>query len=271
MEEAAIFGVYEYIGYSLCLRMLDLGMEVQGIHPESTADDYFTEEKRLEIGRNANFEEISLEEWEAGDGREYLFISLFACGKTRNQRGKLLEAINKKLEKCKSGKLAPVLILPANLAVKPNPQEAKGQQILRFRQGEVLTIYLPTVFGPWQPEESFFQQAMNCMEAERPAPRLGKFEWTYDALYIDDVACEILAMAESGTTGEYLLASGQENRWIQCAEQLLGKEGLPVRNSSKSPIMKDSVKIRIVSGNGEVSTGLSRQKEHYCRLQESRV
>lgn len=45
MERATILGIYDFIGYSLCRHMLDLGFEIDGIHQSGNIDDYFTEEK----------------------------------------------------------------------------------------------------------------------------------------------------------------------------------------------------------------------------------
>ncbi|WP_035209289.1 hypothetical protein [Mesobacillus boroniphilus] len=84
MERATILGIYDFIGYSLCRHMLDLGFEIDGIHQSGNIDDYFTEEKRLEIGRNANFSEISLQGWEAERAEGFLFVTLFESLQTRN-------------------------------------------------------------------------------------------------------------------------------------------------------------------------------------------
>lgn len=60
MDRAVILGTFEFIGFSLCKNLLDQGCEIDGIHFDKEQDDALIHEKRLTIGRNANFNEKTI-------------------------------------------------------------------------------------------------------------------------------------------------------------------------------------------------------------------
>ncbi|WLR53852.1 hypothetical protein LC048_15205 [Mesobacillus subterraneus] len=275
MERATILGIYDFIGYSLCRHMLDLGVEVDGIHQSGKIDDYFTEEKRLEIGRNANFSEISLKDWEAEQSEGFLFVTLFESLQTRNGTNDLLKALLSKLEERHLKKLPTAVILPAYCAEENTDireAETKISSSISNWKSTLLTIYLPTIYGPWQPEECFFQQALSQSSLNgRNVPPISKWEWTHDCLYIDDAVKMIMEMAESGQQVQYILSSGEQDRWLQCAEELIGQDAAILRNEVAAPVLKESIQVRIVGQNEQVSKGLRRQKEQFIRIQDSRV
>ncbi|MBT2639196.1 hypothetical protein [Bacillus sp. ISL-39] len=275
MERAVILGIYDFIGYSLCRYLLDLGVEIAGIHPEESKEDYFTEEKRLEIGRNANFTEIGLQDWQVEEAEGFLFLTLFESLQARNETDDLMETLLSKLENRHLKSLPTVVILPAFFAeenVELREADTKMSRFISSRESTLLTIYLPTIYGPWQPEECFFQQAISHSSIEgRKIPDISQWEWKHDCLYIEDAVKTIKEMAESGQKGQYILSSGERGRWLQCAEELIGKEPAILRNEVKPPNFKGSIKVRTVEKNEQISKGLNRQKEQFTRIQDSRV
>ncbi|MFC0417302.1 hypothetical protein ACFFHH_17985 [Cytobacillus solani] len=62
MDRAVIIGTYESLGFRFCTSLLEEGYEVTGIHYRNM-DEELVEEKRMEIGRNANFQEVLQMEW----------------------------------------------------------------------------------------------------------------------------------------------------------------------------------------------------------------
>ncbi|MBT2678196.1 NAD(P)-dependent oxidoreductase [Bacillus sp. ISL-35] len=275
MERATIVGVYDFVGYSLCRHLLDMGIEVAGIHPAGEKEDDYTEEKRLEIGRNANFSEINLVEWQGEEGVDSLFVTLFEAFLHQDRTAEDLEMILSKLEARHCKKLRTVLLLPAYLAqenVKMEKTESGLDQFLNRAKSSVLVIYLPTIYGPWQPEKCFFQKAMNHTSRERgEIPEIDPWEWTKDCLYIDDAVNCIRKMAESGEQGQYILTSGQPDSWKECARELLGQDfAVPESRFVKSKV-KESIKVKKVGKNEQVRRGLGKQREQYSRIQDSRV
>jgi hypothetical protein len=62
MDRAVIIGTYESLGFYFCTSLLEEGYEVTGIHYRNTNEELL-EGKRMEIGRNANFQEQFFKEW----------------------------------------------------------------------------------------------------------------------------------------------------------------------------------------------------------------
>jgi nucleoside-diphosphate-sugar epimerase len=274
MERATILGIYDFIGYSLCRYLLDLGTEVVGIHPAVKIEDYFTEEKRLEIGRNANFTEIGLQDWKEEAAEGFLFVALFEALQGQEGTKGSLEAIFSKLESRYLKKLPTAVILPAYYAHENGRMKEVGAKIstlIHSHESTMLTIYLPAIYGPWQPEKFYFQQAMICASKGGKIPAISDWEWTHDCLYIEDAVKTIKEMAESGQQGHYILSSGEQDRWLQCAEELVGLDPVILRKEMEKPVLKRSIQVRTIRKNEQISKGLIRQKEHFTRIQDSRV
>ncbi|WP_423409702.1 hypothetical protein AABM38_06775 [Heyndrickxia sp. MSNUG] len=274
MERAAILGVYDFIGYSLCKYMLNDGVEIAGVHIASKHDKYFTEEKRMEIGRNANFSEISFKEWQATRTNEHMIISLYEQFNQDWMIEQYLNGIITKLENMDYSNQTLILILPAHLALKHEKLTDSQLELLRFIEKvniSILEIYLPTIYGPWQPEEYFFQQSLNYLEGESSIPVIAKWEWIHDALYIEDAVETIMELAESGKDGKYFFASGKTNLWRSCANELLGKQTeLLLRKADRTPEINELIKVKILKNNEKISMGLKKQKEQYFRIMESK-
>ena len=274
MERAAILGVYDFIGYSLCKYMLDDGVEIEGIHIPRKHDDYFTEEKRMEIGRNANFSEISFKEWKAVETNEIMVISLYEHFNLTGTIGQYTKGIMEKLERMDHSSQTLIMILPASLALKHEKLPDSQFDFLEFIEKKnisPLEIYLPTIYGPWQPEEYFFQQSLNYLEGEVSSPVIAKWEWTHDALYIDDAVDTIMELAGSGKKGKFFLASGKNNLWRSCADELLGKQTVSLLRKADGPHeINDFIKVKIVKNNENIIMGLTKQKEQYFRIRESK-
>lgn len=275
MDRAAIIGVYDYIGYSLCLVMLEDGMEIEGIHLATEQEKYFIEEKRMEIGRNANFSELLFKEWDVSGLGNPLIICLYDHFREGCQGQEVLvDALMKKLETVSSHNQRAIIILPAMFAEKKSVYEfhQKLSDFLKEKSFSVLECYLPTVYGPWQPEDYFFQQSINYINGSKETPRITKWEWTHDALFIEDAAFQIRKMAEGKEEGSCLLASGRGNLWLEGAEYLLKQRTeLQWRQSESAPKIKDFIRVVKVHQNEKLDTGLTKQKEHYSRIQESKV
>ncbi|MBP2241157.1 hypothetical protein J2Z40_001719 [Cytobacillus eiseniae] len=63
MGNALIIGTFENIGFHFCTSYLEEGYEVIGIQFTSSIEEEILENKRMAIGRNANFIEKSFKEW----------------------------------------------------------------------------------------------------------------------------------------------------------------------------------------------------------------
>ena len=96
MDKVIIVGTYEFIGFQLCLTLLEQGREVIGIHLNTTSQDPFLEEKRFEIGRNSNFtekDETYFDSFEPLSDPMILFIDYYSYYFKREEK-KLSSVIN---------------------------------------------------------------------------------------------------------------------------------------------------------------------------------
>lgn len=274
MEKAVILGVYDFIGYGLCRYLLDNGVEIEGVHIVDRHDHFFTEEKRMEVGRNANFSEISFREWKNSGADNLILISLYEHLNNNEKREQFNKAIMGKLENLNRIDQKLIFILPAYLALKQEKSTNHPFDLLRFIENKnlsVLEIYVPTIYGPWQPEQYFFQQSLNNLQEGSGTPVIADWEWTHDAVYIDDAVETIIEIAESNKTGKYFLKSGENNQWLNCAEELLGNQAKFLLNKSTgTPEFKDFIKMRNMKKNEKISLGLRKQNEQYSRIKESR-
>lgn len=274
MEKAVILGVYDFIGYGLCRYLLDNGVEIEGVHIVDRHDHFFTEEKRMEVGRNANFSEISFKEWKNSGADNLIFISLYEHLNNNEKREQFNKALMGKLENLNRSDQKLILILPAYLALKQESSANHPFDLLRFIENKnlsVLEIYVPTIYGPWQPEQYFFQQSLNSLHEGSGTPVIADWEWTHDALFIDDAVETIIEIAESNKIGKYLLISGENNQWLNCAEELLGNQArFLLKKSTGTPEFKDFIRMRNMKKNEKISLGLRKQNEQYSRIKESR-
>jgi hypothetical protein len=62
MDKVLVLGALEELGFEMTALLLEEGYEVRGIHLQ-TGDEAIYNDRRMEIGRNANFEEIGLNDW----------------------------------------------------------------------------------------------------------------------------------------------------------------------------------------------------------------
>src|SRR4051812_35895178 len=99
MDKAVIFGVFDFVSFHMCKTLLNKGLEVNGVHIEKMDKVLFQNEKRLEVGRNANFLEQALVEWEKKKEHEsmrtMLVISLYDLYMLKKERILLNEAVTK--------------------------------------------------------------------------------------------------------------------------------------------------------------------------------
>jgi nucleoside-diphosphate-sugar epimerase len=216
MDKAIIIGVYEYIGFQLCSTLLDQGVEVIGVHLNNTVEEELLEERRLEIGRNANFVELQdLSSITSIFHQVVILIDYYSYYRKRCEHyietfilNELLSQINEK---------------HANISILLPVQHLNKQTIFHVIELEkdrnLQRIYLPAIYGPRQPENYAFQQAL--LYPELPI-EIDNREWVSDALFIEDAVNMIIKVAEERTQEWNLLLfkSIVEDHWQKAAEYL---------------------------------------------------
>jgi len=282
MERAIIYGTFQFVGFHLCTALLGKGWEVTGISfPENDIESY-ADEKRLEIGRNANFAETCLE-GAAGETsnleKTAVIVSLFDLFMEFKDdsitKKDDLKSLIKSLESNDNGKNLFVFLLPVQLltdSFKADILFTLRAFISEFNIEEQRCqyFYLPSLYGPWQPATFYVQQAILEDMGSKTEKKPDR-EWTADLIYIEDAVSKLTETIESEISGRYLLESSEENYWENCILQLKSinrpvPENRPLNNFNDNDLLRLHIN-KITS----FSEGYSIQKKHNQRLRDSQI
>ncbi len=258
MDKAVIVGTYEFLGFHFCLHLLEQGIEVTGIHLQTQRKDLFLEEKRLEIGRNSNFVEKSMEDLllERIPDNTIVFVDYYSYY-FKQAENELMSFMNKAFINGCPDRF--ILFFPIQLS---------GGEIDKkypvFQHSVCSSFYLPTVYGPWQPEEYAFQQCL--IHPDEPVI-VNEREWTEDALFIEDIIDIVMDYSCKRETKSYLLRSTISDQWQRLAHIFLQKP-ITIPSCDYNHVEKD-VFILDVEGT-EIEEGSKKQRLHLDRLTKNR-
>lgn len=271
MDKAIIYGAFEFMGFYFCKGFLEKGYEVTGIHLDDSVENYI-EEKKFEIGRNANFTEKSVEGVDCGDTSNSLII-LTLYDLFMGSKEKLLKSqtLNKQLFQNKNNNNQVVCLLPIQLLNRS--LESDGVNDLRVflknieGRGEMMQVYyLPSIFGPWQPSTFVFQKSMLNILKENEKQSQSR-EWKMDAVFVEDAIKTIIEKIELGGTGQFILESGATNQWEECANFLnIDLKFRQIEVQEEVTLGDQIVRLPIRNGTA-ISDSLTMQKEHLKHLQ----
>lgn len=268
MDKVVIIGVFDFVNFHVCKSLLDKGIVVRGVQLDTKEKENMASEKRLEIGRNANFAEVSLGDIaNQSSANETIVLSVYDLYMRYKEDYLLTDHLISNIIN-KNNWENIVILVPSQIL--KNVIDSKAEIVIEdFLKRTILPnkhsylLYLPTVFGPWQPETFIFQSSI-LTELNRAMPFKGLREETSDALFVDDVVKAIIEIMEINQPGKYLLQSGKDNQWDSCAallqlsEQDLNKRILEIKD-------KDIIR-KIVPSTVPLSVALTKQIEHTHRL-----
>ncbi|NMD70802.1 hypothetical protein HHO41_10910 [Bacillus sp. DNRA2] len=275
MDKIVIVGGYEFLSFHLCRQFLEQGYLVECINFENNTD-LFYEEKQFSVGRNSNLVEHTLREWmEIGIACEQdslIIITIFDLFLKKNAEMLIaqLEGVANELPKTERFNPAKVVFLqPLYQQIdNPNSLGAIHEKLVKCVTDKGIphcTISLPTLYGPWQPVEFSFQQAIyndlkNCDEFA-----LNPKEWCYDAIYIDDAVTELFRLINDEKLETCTFKNRIEDEWMNCANYL-GINSIPCSLT----LVKDGTRAndvyKEICGTVDCQQGLLIQKEHLIRF-----
>lgn len=279
MDKIIIVGGYEFLGFSLCTAFLDKGNSVDCIHFDNSHDAFY-EEKRFSVGRNANFTELSIENWSkselAIDENTVVMISFYDVF-FKKDSVKLLEQFETEwkniLQSDKLNGSSLILLFPLQLienAVKRDDTYAKmvdrvvggvKEKNLPFQ-----AVYLPTLYGPWQPMECLFQQVLLTEVKKEKDIEVTTKEWVKDAIYIEDAVNEILCLIdEEKLATPCILKSSEGEQWKKCAD-FLGIKPELYHNIETATVSESEFRCIVIKDSIGVVQGLTLQKQHLLRI-----
>lgn len=252
MNKAIIIGVFEFLGFHFCKKILNEGIEVEGIHIETALPD--VEEKELEIGRNANFSiitEESLDKKKSSDGEAFVLLDFYDFF-IRKQEDRMFESSFLPLILQRQHL---VIFLPTVLLTDKFLLERKKiNEYLHSLQHSGMTIqsfYFPAIFGPGQPEEFMFQKAIHNGSIDMA---FHEREPQEDAIYIDDIVEAVFPELEKKNES-YLYMNQMKNAWGTCAELVK----IPCMKDEKESFSFTGVRKRVES-QLSIEQGIERQR-----------
>ncbi|MBP3038838.1 hypothetical protein J9303_04875 [Bacillaceae bacterium Marseille-Q3522] len=262
MDKGVIIGTFEFLGFELCKQLLEQGIEVIGVHIERNDEPVFGA-KRLQIGRNANFTELRFQDWLLSSEDSTVYIDFYDFYYLNNKRQLFFEPdFIRKVASMDENKV--IILMPVQFFYTTDIQKCEDfSQIVKLTSiGKV--IYLPTVYGAWQPANFAFQKAIQ-QEKQQPACPLEKIkEWRKDAIHIEETAAAILTLSRKAT-GHFpvLLKSEVQNHWQKCADFLQ----IPIEQPAKEETVEEiNMNSYLVKDRRSIFDHLNKQKEHYERI-----
>ncbi|WP_053361880.1 hypothetical protein [Bacillus sp. FJAT-27251] len=284
MDRAIIIGPFGFLGYSICKAMLDKGFRVLGISPETRESGKFDDEKRLEIGRNANFFEQANEEWLSEINKTPVPIIIpfydyfMECSEANLFEDPLFSKSLCTLSPCPS---KVIFLFPEQFVHQKPLRNGILKQFETFADETKYLgpeIFLPSLYGPWQPDEYLFQQIL--FPADDSHTLCPGRESLRDALYIEDAASLCLGLMEEAE-GAFLVSSGNPEGWKECLQESLliagskdrrpmraekaGQELLKKAGKKTSHGTEDGLSMVCVPKPMEIRAGLENQCRQYER------
>ncbi|MFT8319833.1 MAG: hypothetical protein ABF649_02900 [Bacillus sp. (in: firmicutes)] len=251
MEKAVIVGPYHFIGIHLCSALLEKGIDIMGIsYPQVQINKL--EDKKMVFGRNANFMEKDWGYLVCADV-EVIIFDLYTLDRKNELVLTLLSAYKEAALIKEMTKKKIVIICPITIEKKIMEESIS---LFELHQQAYQIIYLPTIYGPWQPEIFLFQQ---ILADKRKTIKKHEMEYTEDAIYIDDAITEIVNQIVQGKEREVVLKSNVENHWNKCKNSLDWKQDT---KETSICCFSDSVSTIIVKNKNNISENLEIQRKH---------
>lgn len=213
MENFIIIGPYHFVGLHLCSTLLSKGFEIKGIsYPNFVVNQL--EEKEMVFGRNANFIDIK---WEnrLKQIKEGETIIVFDC----YMLDKLDDLIIAMQEFFKGARWKmPKKVVTICSVTMEEVQNKRCKKFFTDRKIPHQFVYLPTIYGPWQPGDFLFHQILLKETNKKLLPRQN--EYTKDAIFVEDAVDEIIQQIQNSQNEEILLRSSVKNHWQKCMDEL---------------------------------------------------
>jgi hypothetical protein len=246
MCRAVVTGGLGFLGFELCLAILEEGFPVVAADTEEK-----TGERWLEVGRNANITYQPLHKKlpaEFSGTRLYLNLYDFCTmNKADNQLNEVKEFVGKNKGNFESASI----LMPSVISNRIGKE--KLTSLLEFLESQLTnhnTVYIPTLFGPHQPDSFLFQQLISktedCSEYSDD-PR--------SAIFVKDAAGAILNMKGNSNPEKVQLVSDSPDSWkeslllLGCTDNEIRREhpvGEVVPSGLKKIVVKSSSSLEDV-------------------------
>jgi hypothetical protein len=263
---SVVLAAREFLGFEICKVLLEEGSSVYAVDYGDWKNGVF-EEKWLEIGRNANLTYASILEAATIKEKATCYIPLFDYLTRVDEESiyfmkkdliKFIKTVQGYIESY-------VLIVPSQLLNNNREEHEMIYLMLQdclgiMKEQNWQVVYVPTLFGPWQPEGYLFQQIIS---EEKRDQFLDDPE---DAIFITDAVNALMKDIRGGAfKTHYLLKSEKEGNWLSCLEVLKGGFKADTIKSEKN---FSNVKVIKVDETLPLSEVFARQRQcinYFCK------
>ncbi|MFJ8257247.1 hypothetical protein ACIQ4Z_08135 [Peribacillus asahii] len=263
MQTSVVIGAYQFVGFHLAKYLLDQGEEVLGVDWEDVSGESI-EDKEMEIGRNSNFLYIPIHKLKhlSLEKKKTIYVSCYDLSKSkRDNQAEIIEVIAAFLKDLHLNKESHIHII----MLMPIEEERSIYQALLQKAEEMSTVkvvFLPTVYGPWQPETMSFEAAIR-KKAPSEVKKAIEAEDRLDALFVADLP-KVLVELASRDEKNIQVQSEASNQWLECAQLVLEDEytGIYKKCSRKQRGM-----IYTIQNKTAPVDGITMQQKHFRRWQ----
>lgn len=252
MEHILVAGSCSFIGYHITECLLEQGWLVTGLDQTAGLRDERKEEMMLAIGRNANF---TYAEEPKGQLYGKIIIPLYGMDEADEPFLSRLLAILNTWEKM------PDIYCFRSLA--PLAEKIEKLSAGLAEEGCARMIYLPTVYGPWQPDSMAFEAGIRKLTFER-IKQAAAGEYRQDAIYIGDLRDELPAILKQPARN-LVIQTGQSGLWEECARCAIG-EDFRKYCSGSGPAAVPEAAVYTLKKLTEPDEAILNQIQHYKKL-----
>ncbi|HEU5139074.1 MAG TPA: NAD-dependent epimerase/dehydratase family protein [Bacillales bacterium] len=243
MKKAVVTEALGFIGFHLCDRLLEEGIEVTAIDNLANGRNKEEKENKLDyFGRNALFDFHDGEVKDISMRQPFKEADVCFCLTPcfLQEEEEMHTALHDAFENVRifndetANENNPVFILASSTDIYGrvsgeieeseiiSPITMMGmmavvhESLLDFRELPLLVLRLPEIYGPGQPSAGSLHQ---LLQGETPS------EAPLDLLYVKDAIEAFIGAAQKPVTGTYNIASGRSNQW-KMAKDFIKGEGL---------------------------------------------
>ncbi|WP_062352073.1 hypothetical protein [Bacillus kwashiorkori] len=231
MKEFFILNPFQFLSYEITRQLLETG---HSVHYQNTIEP-FEIEKELMIGRNSNFQQHTKFAKELLE-KENLHIILPVYDLLFRKGQFNCFDYSNTINFCQSKSKQPLTIIaPFSKYAQVIAEQEKLQKLTCRLQ----MIFVPTLYGKYQPENSLFFEAIKN-HSLRDSELFNTPDFHQDTLHITEAVSEIIQIMNNNNTGIFLLKNMDKDRLHHCLFTIIGRTvSLPAMNATFIGELKD--------------------------------
>ncbi|WP_088103545.1 NAD-dependent epimerase/dehydratase family protein [Halalkalibacter urbisdiaboli] len=294
MKKVVVTGGMGFIGFHLCKRLLEEGIEVIAIDEMPSERREQQEEMHLRIGRNALFQLINKKIEDVDNLHAMLsdvdvVFHLAAKTKYDSKWTRLAEVIEQNVKVTQTLLNAchaktrfiyastievygarPGLIserTPTNPTSPYGITKLASESIIKEKNNKkvpYMILRLPTVYGPWQRDDMTYQRIMEGVEKEL----ITYDRTTLDLVYVEDVVDAFILAATTDKKNEIIqIASGDSEAWFKAVNKL-GCHKFEKREPAATLSTEKAASVLGFKTKTTIDEGLAKQRQHMTQWQK---